>query len=495
MASTVAVEVPSDLAPFVQRLVDHVRAFQVAAGGSTAPNFADEERTLLALADALQCASAGSMLAALDPSAPRIEVRGEVYRRLEQEAPSTYCTLRGKVRVLRHLYRLEGVRNGPTVVPMDLRAGIVDAQYTPAAALGFGRLAQAMPSREAEATCESLHVLPYSRSEHFRVGVELGSRWEDLRNRVEPVLVQEMELDPRASSISLAVDRVSMAMAEPRDPTPEDLHKGVKNPISVEMRMAYSAVWTVYDEDGRPLQAVRYAHVPTGGVEDMERCLSRDLDGVLGRMPDLRVVTLADGAPDMQGILDRVVRGRHVDAQLVDFWHTAEKLGDAIAAVRSYKADLLSDWKADLLDRDDAIEDIFTILRGWSMAFMLQPIEAMPEGLYDALTYLDNNRDRMRYSTVHAAGLPVGSGTVEATGKTIVEVRMKRSGSRWVESEGGPQALLGLRALATSEPKRWGAATTHILASYRVDVAMLPASPGRVARRREGVTPHPASGT
>lgn len=493
MSPTVAVDVPSDLAPFVQQLVDRVRVFEESASGTTLPNFAEGESELLALCAALESASVGKMLASLDPTAPRIEVGGVVYRRLEQEATSPYCTLRGKVRVTRHLYRQEGIRNGPTVVPLDLRAGIVDAQYTPAAALGFARLAQAMPSREAEATCESLHVLPYSRSEHFRIGVEMGSRWHELRDQQEPMLVKEMALDPRASSVSFAVDRVSMMMAEPRDPTPEDIEKGVKNPVSVAPRMAYSAVWTLYDSEGTPLQAVRYAHVPTGGAENMERTLSRDLDVVLRRMPNLRVVTLADGAPDMQGILDRVVADREVTAKLVDFWHTAEKLGDAIAAIRPYKTDLLSDWKAALLERDDAIEVIFVVLCGWSMAFMLQPIDAMPKGLYDALTYLDNNRDRMRYASVHAAGLPVGSGTVEATGKTIVEVRMKRSGSRWVESEGGPQALLGLRALATSDLKRWRAATTHILASYRVDVAMLPASPGRLTRSPDGRFRHPNS--
>ena len=350
-----------------------------------------------------------------------------------------------------------------------------------------------MPSREAEATCESLHVLPYSRSEHFRVGVEMGSRWDDVRDKVESDLVVQMKLDPAATSLSVAVDRVSMPMAEPREPTAEDAEKGIKNPISVQLRMAYSAVWTLYDAEGLPLQAVRYAHVPTGGVEDLEQCLSRDLDVVLERRPDLRLVTLADGAPEMQGILDRVVAGRSVDGQLIDFWHAAEHLGEAIVAMGRYKEDLLTDWKIDLLNRDEAIDDIFEILRGWSMPFMLRPIEAMPKGLYDALTYVENNRDRMRYATVHKAGLPVGSGTVEATGKTIVEVRMRRSGSRWVEKERGPQALLGLRALATSEPKRWNAAATHILASYRHThtVTLLPASTGRVTRRSKNAPATP----
>ena len=491
MDSAVAIVVPSELAAFVQSLVEHVRAFKETAGGEVLPDFAEGEKELMAFAAALESASLGSMLAALDPTAPRIEVGGVVYLRLKQDAPCTYCTLRGKVLVNRHLYREEGIRNGPTVVPVDLRAGIVDAQYTPAAAVAFARLAQAMPSREAEATCESLHVLPYSRSEHFRVGVEMGSRWDDVRDKVESDLVVQMKLDPAATSLSVAVDRVSMPMAEPREPTAEDAEKGIKNPISVQLRMAYSAVWTLYDAEGLPLQAVRYAHVPTGGVEDLEQCLSRDLDVVLERRPDLRLVTLADGAPEMQGILDRVVAGRSVDGQLIDFWHAAEHLGEAIVAMGRYKEDLLTDWKIDLLNRDEAIDDIFEILRGWSMPFMLRPIEAMPKGLYDALTYVENNRDRMRYATVHKAGLPVGSGTVEATGKTIVEVRMRRSGSRWVEKERGPQALLGLRALATSEPKRWNAAATHILASYRHTVTLLPASTGRVTRRSQNAPATP----
>jgi len=479
----VPVIVPSDLAPFVERVIDHLRGFHEAAGGMGEPDFGEGEKELMRCIAALESASIGSMLRALDPSAPRVEVGGVVYQRLNQKAESTYCALRGEVIVNRHLYRQEGVRNGPTVVPLDLRAGIVDARYTPAAALAFARMAQAMPSREAEATCESLHVLPYSRSEHFRLGVEMGSRWDELRDEVEANLVAQMHLDPTAAAISVAVDRVSMAMAEPRPPTAEDVEKGVKNPISVEMRMAYSAVWTLYDTEGRPLQAVRYAHVPTGGVEDMEKCLSRDLDAVLERKPHLRVVTLADGAPEMQGILDRVVAGHKADAQLVDFWHTAEHLGEAIAGAGRYKDDLLADWKVDLLERDDAILDIFEVLRGWSKQYMAMPTEAMPKGLYDALTYLDNNNERMRYASVHKAGLPVGSGTVEATGKTIVEVRMKRSGARWVERDGGPQALLGLRALATSEPKRWSAAATHILGSYVHSVSMLPARTGRVTRR------------
>ena len=472
-SSSVAVSVPSDLASHIEHLIELIEGYRDRARGGT-PDFAVAEQEAMELIGRLEGACVGSMLAALDPTAPRVEVDGRTYKRLEQRAESTYYTMRSEVVINRHLYRAEDVRNGPTVVPMDLRAGIVDGRYTPAAAVGFARLAQEMPSRSAEATCESLGVLPYSRSSHFRVGDEVGSRWDDIRDEVEGQLIAEMEIPDEAAAISAAVDRVSMPMAEPREPTLEDIEAGVKNPIVVALRMAYAAVWTVYDRDGVPLAAVRYAHVPTHGAEEMERSLARDLKAILARRPDLLLVTLADGAPEMQSILDRAVVGHVVTASFVDFWHCIEHLGKAIEAAGHYVVkDKLGDWKLDLLERDEAIEDIRAELQAWAMEFMLLPIEAMPEGLYDALTYVINNHDRLRYATAHAAGLPIGSGTVEATCKTIVEVRMKRAGCRWYEP--GGQAVLGLRALATSEPNRWRAAMAHVLASYRHEVRMLTA--------------------
>ena len=72
----------------------------------------------------------------------------------------------------------------------------------------------------------------------------------------------------------------------------------------------------------------------------------------------------------------------------------------------------------------------------------------------------------MNYAEVRAAGLPIGSGNTEATCKTLVQVRMKRAGSRWNTASG--RHVLQLRALATSD--RWDHAMSLTLQPLRKSV-------------------------
>ena len=66
------------------------------------------------------------------------------------------------------------------------------------------------------------------------------------------------------------------------------------------------------------------------------------------------------------------------------------------------------------------------------------------------LAFFRKHSHLMRYHALKEEGIAIGSGVVEATCKTLVAQRLKRSGMRW-RIDGG-QAVLTFRALINSDP-------------------------------------------
>jgi hypothetical protein len=447
----------SELSERIAALAEYVEANRSV--GQRHP-FQESEQRIRELTASIETAATAIVLEQFEPTAKVVEYQGRQYRRLNQANEATYYGMVGGLRVSRHLYREVGVRNGPTIVPLEINAGIVEGLATPLAAKAAAFLLQALPSREAEETARQLGVLTMSRSTLIRVTEAVGRRWEENRLDGENHLLEKMEVPSEAVAVSVSTDRVSVPMEEPRSRPRGRPRKGAaKRPVDVVYRMAYCGVLTLYDEEGEPLRSIRYGRMPGArAATEIESSLAGDLHGILGERPDLRVVTLADGAREMQNMLDNITNGLEVEARMLDFWHVVEKLADAVSSTGRDAKPKLSKWKRALRNDDHAIERIDVELRTWAIEYE----DDLPAGLYDALTYIENNRDRMRYATVRAAHLPIGSGHVEATCKTIVSTRMKRCGARWKRN--GGQTVMHLRSLATSS--RWEDAADFVLSTY-----------------------------
>ena len=69
--------------------------------------------------------------------------------------------------------------------------------------------------------------------------------------------------------------------------------------------------------------------------------------------------------------------------------------------------------------------------------------------LQTEITYFSRHKSRCHYALLKAQNKPIGSGVVESACKTVVQMRLKRSGQHW-NNDGG-QAILTFRAMLLSK--------------------------------------------
>jgi hypothetical protein len=464
----VTIEVPKELAEAVSKVAAELEAGLAAIGSGKPLDFAEWERRAAASAAEVERAMVRRLLRGLDVDAPHVRVDGRLHARVGRY-PATYRTQAGPVEVERSLYREVGVRNGPTVDAVSVRAGCVQKGWLPETAKAMAYLVGCGTSREAEGTSCALHRLPYSRSSFEEVAHAVGTLYGAQRVHVEAALVQALEVPRGAHSVSLSLDRVALPMEEPKArPVGRPRTDAPERPVDVVFRMAYAACLTFHDEQGQALSSLRSGRMPEGDVEGLCARLALHTQAALLQQPSLHVAVLTDGAPEMHQRLDEAL-AKHASAatapvRLVDFWHLMEKLGAASLLLAGDHAWALRErWKMSLLNKPGAI---------WRIASELHEsgkhdvVVGDGRPVHEALTYLENHGERMHYAEARKAGLPIGSGNVEATCKSLIGVRMKRPGSRWKHESG--QHVIDLRSLVLSDC--WDTAMDLTLAPLRAQV-------------------------
>lgn len=455
--SEIIVKVPAQLkglAQAIQGVVDCVTAFARDAPRGRTVDYRAHERALADAAAEVERQGHVASLSSLDCDRERIRINGVVHVRVLKDVVAEYKTRVGAVPVARSLFRPASQRNGKTVNTVTLRSGAIEDEWLPdtASAMAY-RLARGT-SREAEQAAKIERTLPYSHSSFEKIGHVVGAKMVAQRVEIEEVLVAELEIPSEARSISVALDRTSMPMEEPRPrPAGRPRKNAPKKPIEVVFRMAWTGTVTLHDADGNALHTLRYGRMPHEDGHSLAEALASDALALVRRRPRLKVVTLGDGAEQIQTLL-----AAHVDEEtfrcnirrLVDLWHVIEKLAEALAVIETddgTRKQRLAEHRRRLCTRRDAPSTILAELRASgreNLASRECPVHA-------AITYFENQGHLMRYADARRDGLPVGSGNVEATCKSLFGLRMKRPGARWNTRTGGD--VVTMRAHLLSD--RW----------------------------------------
>ena len=392
-------------------------------------------------------------------------VDGKRYRQ-HLEGDVDYHSLCGPLTVRRYTYREVGVRNGPTVVPLELAAGIVEGA-TPAMGYNIAHGYGESDMRRHGETLRAAARVPPSRATLEGLAGRIGTAVRRETRRIERALRRGERVPENATGVSIGLDRTAVPMEEPRPegqapntPRKERTKPRVRKappPVDVNWRMAYVGTFTLVDSDGDAVITRRYTATPNEEPWDLLRRIMADVRNALRQDPALRIGVLQDGAPELWNRVRDALKAEPSVSRWeegIDIYHLYEHLGKALALTEPKKAErkaTMTWWKAMLREQDCAI-DVIEIL-------LLESYFALPAAkaskLWKELVYIRNNKDRMRYARLRRRGLPTGSGITEGACKSVIGRRAKGCGQRWHEQ--GLGCALTLRAIHRSErlPRFW----------------------------------------
>jgi hypothetical protein len=453
--------------PEVRRAVAEIQ--RVLNDTLAAGSFAEREAAALAVTnEAVQGYLLEQLQGISDGFGDELLIDGLAYKRHEL-GTGQYHSLCGPLAVERHTYRQMGMRNGPTTVPLELVAGLVEGA-TPALACNVAHGYAQHDMRLHGEVLLLAHRQPPSRATLERIAKDIGTAAVQAVPRIEPML-RRAETAPQGTvALVMGLDRTAVLMVEdrppdaPAKPEPKRRKPRVRQPpaeFDLNWRMAYVGTVSYVDAYGEALEVRRYALPACDDPRPLVGQMTADLRRALKANPALNAGIVQDGAREMwdrtregmqtlqaEGVLGRWYEG-------IDRYHLLERLAGALQIVESDAAQrqcLLNEWREGFSLRNSTVDEVERYFVD-QYARLTDPEQR--ERLWQHLVFLANHKKQMRYITLRNAGLPVGSGVTESSAKTVIGHRAKGSGQRWRQR--GLRGALTLRALHQSErfPKFW----------------------------------------
>ncbi len=394
------------------------------------------------------------------------------YRRLTQPSSATYVGRWGGHFIEEPLYRKLGERNGPTIKPIELRAGLVE-HMTPDMARLVGGLSAELSSRELHRLLLQTGFVPPGRAFLERRAKKLAAEVAKNVEELEEASRAAESLPAGVASVSFGLDRMSVRMSEPvsepESAEPRTRTKPYKRtppaPCEYHYRKAWVGSMSLYDADGVELRTLRYGRDASADPNKLADRVAADVAEVLRLHPDVHLHCVQDGAPELRALpeaLARTLPANTTVVELIDFEHLMGYLDKVVDACEpegdplSYK----SWYRGELLRDDGAIDRIWLKLRRLAKALHVDNATART-AVAKALSYIRRRKDKMRYASHYAAKLPIGSGATESTCWQMQQ-RVKRPAQSWRPE--GLRGVMSIRGLVLSD--RWDTAWPAVAARH-----------------------------
>jgi hypothetical protein len=353
----------------------------------------------------------------------------------------TIRTVLGPVRVDRHIQRCNSCRRWR--VPKDIVLDVVKTGFSPGLRRMMAKSGAEVNFDKAQELIHDLAGLEVTDKDVERISEGIG---EDicLKQDEQTAAImagEEPEALESPSTLYIAIDGTGVPVlrkeTEGRKGKSAD---GVAR--SRETKLGALFTQTTTDEKGNPVRDEASTSY-VGKIESADDFGPRLYAEALRRGLNQagRVVVLGDGALWIWNLAQEHFYGA---IQIVDYYHAKEHLSTLAKTL----------FATDEQERDEWLEEASDNLWKGKVACVVFSVRTLrlrgkrKDEVEKEMTYLEHNKERMRYGEFRRQGLFIGSGVVEAGCKSVIGQRLKQSGMHW--SVRGANSIIALRCCTES---------------------------------------------
>lgn len=358
---------------------------------------------------------------------------GEYWERYEGR---NYITTLGEMKLERAYYNHSVCHSG--WVPLDERLGLGSSELSPRVQEMVSYLGAFMPFPQAQTFLEKYCYIHISHDTVNNNTVEIGQmlqaeQREAIRQAWEEHHLPDCQVANPPKRLYVSADGINYLLPDGQ---------------GAELKVA-----AVYETEERrnkkgkvEIHAVDIEYVVAAACEELAQAaylvaVKRGVESAE------QIVVLGDGANWIWNRITAMFPKRKT-TEVVDFYHAGEYIWDASKAVFGEGTDKAKDWGEQYCHtlKHDGPDPVSRELRA-----LASTNSAALELVEKAITYFENQAQRMDYPFFIEQGMQIGSGSAESGVKQVVGARINQAGMRWNPEHA--EAVAHVRAAILSD--RW----------------------------------------